>query len=219
MHTNNQTKKQNCLICNTPLLKEVSLLHLLEHHTICKSCMSKFDVIDKTISFYHHPLRILYFYNDFFKSLLFQYKGQYDYVLKDAFLSLFIRELKEKYKDYMIVVAPSSFIDNQKRGFAPMEEIGKTIHSNLFLNLYKKEHYKQSDLSFEERKNVKDRLGIENGEILKGKKILIIDDVLTSGSTLHACLNLTLTYSPKHVELLVLSTGRNIEEIENIYKN
>ena len=151
------------------------------------------------------------FYNDFFKSLLFQYKGQYDYVLKDVFLSLFIRELKERYKDYIIVVAPSSFIDNQKRGFAPMEEIGKTIHSNLFLNLYKKEHYKQSDLSFEERKNVKDRIGIENGEILKGRKILIIDDVFTSGSTLHACLNLTLTYSPKHVELLVLSTGRNFD--------
>ena len=54
---------------------------------------------------------------------------------------------------------------------------------------------------------------IENGEILKGKKILIIDDVFTSGSTLHACLNLVLTYSPKHVELLVLSTGRNIDEI------
>lgn len=214
MYKNNKTKKQNCLICHTPLLKEISLLHLLEHYTICKSCMDKFDVIDRTISFYHHSLRILYFYNDFFKSLLFQYKGQYDYVLKDAFLSLFIRELKDKYKDYIIVVAPSSFIDNQKRGFAPMEEIAKTIHSNLFLNLYKKEHYKQSDLSFEERKKVRNKIGIENGEILKEKKVLIIDDVLTSGSTLHACLTLILTYSPKHVELLVLSTGRNIDEIE-----
>lgn len=175
--------------------------------------MDKFDIIDRTILFYHHPLRILYFYNDFFKSLLFQYKGQYDYVLKDVFLSLFIRELKDKYKDYIIVVAPSSFIDNKKRGFAPMEEIGRNIHSNLFLNLYKKEQYKQSDLSFEERKNVKDKIGIENGEILQGKKVLIIDDVLTSGSTLHACLNLVLTCFPKHVELLVLSTGRNIDKI------
>ena len=138
---------------------------------------------------------------------------QYGIIFNDTFLSLFINELKEKYKDYIIVVTPSSLIDNRKRGFAPMEEIGRTIHSNLFLSLYKKEHYKQSDLSFEERKNVKDKIGIENGEVLKGKKVLIIDDVLTSGSTLHACLSLVLTYSPRHVELLVLSTGQNIEEL------
>ena len=214
MYKRYQKEKQICLICHTPLLKEVSLLHLVRHYSICKSCMNKFDVVDRTISFYHHPLRILYTYNDFFKSLLFQYKGQYDYVLKDAFLSLFINELKEKYKDYIIVVTPSSLIDNQKRGFAPMEEIGRTIHSNLFLSLYKKEHYKQSDLSFEERKNVKDKIGIKNGEVLKGKKVLIIDDVLTSGSTLHACLELVLENKPKHVELLVLSTRQNLDEIE-----
>ena len=214
MYKSFKETKQECIICHTPLLKDISLLHLLEHHAICKSCMDKFDIVDRTISFYHYPLRILYSYNDFFKSLLFQYKGQYDYVLKDAFLSLFIKELKEKYRDYIIVVAPSSFIDNQKRGFAPMEEIGKTIHDNLFLSLYKKEHYKQSELSFEERQKVVDKIGIQNGESLKGEKVLILDDVLTSGSTLHACLTLILTYSPKHVELLVLSTGRNIDEIE-----
>ena len=214
MYKNIKTKKQNCLICHTPLLKEISLLHLLEHYDICKTCMDGFDVIDRTISFYHHPLRILYSYNDFFKSLLFQYKGQYDYVLKDAFLSLFIRELEEKYKDYIIVATPSSYMDNQKRGFAPMEEIGKTIHSNLFLNLYKKGHYKQSDLSFEERKKAKDKIGIKNGEELKGKKVVILDDVLTSGSTLHACLELVLLYKPKRVELLVLSSKREIEDLK-----
>lgn len=213
MYKNDKKTQCNCLICHTPLLKEISLLHLLNHYSICLSCMKEFQILNKNISFYHHPMRILYFYNDFFKTLLYQYKGIYDYALKDAFLSLYSKELKMKYKDYIIVVAPSSNEDNQKRGFAPVESIFKSIHENVFTGLYKKETYKQSELNFVERSHVKDKIGIENGEMLRGKKILIVDDVLTSGSTLYTCLNLVLLYNPTHVELLVLSTRRNINDL------
>ena len=213
MHKDNKKTQCNCIVCYSPLLKEISLMHLLHRYTICLSCMKQFEIIDKTISFYHHPLRILYFYNDFFKSLLYQYKGVYDYALKDAFLDLFINELKYKYKDYIIIVAPSSYEDNQKRGFAPVECIFKRVNDNIFTGLYKKSSYKQSELNFIERSFVKNKIGIENGEVLKDKKVLIVDDVLTSGSTLYACLNLVLSYHPKRVELLVLSTRRNINDL------
>ncbi|MEE1284942.1 MAG: phosphoribosyltransferase, partial [Acutalibacteraceae bacterium] len=52
-------------------------------------------------------------------------------------------------------------------------------------------------------------------EILKDKKVLIIDDVLTSGETLKACLMLVLSAQPKYVELLVLSTKQDLKELEN----
>ena len=39
--------------------------------------------------------------------------------------------------------------------------------------------YKQSDLGYEQRKRVIDKIGIHNGEELKGQKVLIIDDVIT----------------------------------------
>lgn len=175
--------------------------------------MKKFEIIDKTISFYRHPLRILYFYNDFFKTLLYQYKGLYDYALKDVFFDLFVKELNYKYKDYIIIVAPSSYEDNQKRGFAPVESICEQLHHHIFTGLYKKESYKQSELNFIERSYVKDKIGIENGEILKGKKVLIVDDVLTSGNTLHACLDLVLKNKPQHVELLVLATKRDLNDV------
>lgn len=54
---------------------------------------------------------------------------------------------------------------------------------------------------------------MRNGNTIKNKKVLIIDDVLTSGSTLLACLSLVLKYNPQRVELLVLSTKQNIEEL------
>ncbi|WP_083806981.1 hypothetical protein [Coprobacillus cateniformis] len=42
---------------------------------------------------------------------------------------------------------------------------------------------------------------------------MILDDVITSGSTLHSCLLLVLAQEPQSVELLALST-KNIGRIE-----
>lgn len=211
MYQNNQkTQSNDCLICYKPLLKDISFVHLIRAMPICPHCLKQFQIIDKTISFHHHPLRILYAYNEFFQSLLFQYKGLYDYALKDVFLCLYQRELQVKFKDYIIVVVPSAIEDNLARGFPPVETIAKTISQNVFTGLYKKEKYKQSDLRYEERKQVTEKIGIRNGELLKGKKVLIMDDVITSGNTLLTCLSLVLSQEPMLVELLVLSTKKDI---------
>ena len=50
--------------------------------------------------------------------------------------------------------------------------------------------------------------------MLRGKKILILDDVVTSGSTLLTCLNLVLKYAPQKVEFLVLSTKQDEEGLK-----
>lgn len=204
---NSKTQFNECLICLTPLHKSISLSHLIKPFPICLSCIQKFDIIDHSISFHHYPLRILYKYNDFFQSLLYQYKGLYDLALKDVFLCLYLDELKKKYKDYIIVTAPSSSTSNKLRGFAPIEKIASTIHNHIFTGLYKIDDYKQSNLSYNQRKKVKKRIGIKNKELLKGKKVLILDDVITSSSTLETCLFLVETCSPKCIELLVLSSS------------
>lgn len=210
MYSKHQAEQSDdCLICFQPLLKQVSLVHLIKHVPICPNCMKKFEIIDWHIDFHHYPLWILYHYNSFFQTLLFQYKGLYDQALRKTFLCLFLTQLEKKYKDYIVVVAPSSEEDNLKRGFSPIETIAKTFSSNVFTGLYKKEKYKQSDLSYAERKNVFSKIGIHNGEKLKDKKVLILDDVMTSGSTLYTCLKLVLEYQPQNVELLVLSTKQD----------
>ena len=207
MYSYHQRPQQNeCLICHTPLLQQISLAHLLYTLPLCQKCLSQFHIIDIQTTFHHHPLRILYEYDDFFKSLLYQYKGLYDYALKDAFLCSYQSCFHIQYQDYIIAVAPSSFQENEKRGFAPMESIAYSFSSHVFTGLYKKEMYKQSDLSFVERKRVKDKIGIQNETVLKGKKVLIFDDVITSSSTLTTCLSLIEKCHPQKIELLVLST-------------
>lgn len=201
-----------CLICCEPLLKEVSFVHLITYQPICIHCFSQLHIYDWDITFHHYPLHILYEYNDFFQTLLFQYKGLYDYALKDAFLCFQLQELKRKYRHYMIVVTPSSVEDNEKRGFAPMEAIAKTFSSHVFTGLYKKEKYKQSDLTYAQRIMMKNKIGIKNGEVLKGKKVLIIDDVITSGQTLLSCIQVVEKQRPRLIECLVLSTKRRRED-------
>jgi predicted amidophosphoribosyltransferase len=203
----NKTQHNECLICFSPLLKDISLYHLLYDVPICLSCLNKLHIIDHVINFHQYPLRILYEYNDFFQSLLYQYKGLYDLALKDVFLCLYKDELISRYKDYYIVIAPSNDKANELRGFVHMEEIALSINKRVFKGLYKREEYKQSDLSFEERKLVKHKIGIKNKEVLRNQKVLIMDDVITSSSTLKTCLDLVKTCHPKCIELLVLSSS------------
>lgn len=207
-----KSQSNECLICLSFISENISLAHLLSPIPLCSQCLQKFNILDQTVTFHHHHLRVLYQYDDFFKSLLFQYKGLYDYALKDAFLTLYVSEFKEKYRTHIIVIAPSSKDDNDIRGFAPMEAIVSTFSSRIFIGLYKKEKYKQSDLSYAERSEVYKKIGIDNGELLAGQEVLIFDDVMTSSSTLLACLSLVESYHPKSIELMVLSSKNRLKD-------
>ena len=87
MYRNNQ--KRQCLICFNDTNKYPSLYHLLYQPTLCLKCLNQFAIYNCHHYYHGYPLVILYHYNDFFKKILFQYKGQGDYALKDAFLNSF----------------------------------------------------------------------------------------------------------------------------------
>lgn len=201
------TPKRQCTLCLKPLYAQASLYHVLYHPQICISCLQQFDILNSYGTVSHYSVRILYTYNDFFKQLIYQYKGLYDYALKDVFLDSFQEELKRRYRNYLVVVVPSSVGDNEKRGFVPNEEIVKTFAKHIFIGLYKDKEYKQT--SQVDRTKVKKVMAIREGEMLRGKKILLFDDVITSGSTIQACIDLVKKYQPKAIEVLVLATNQH----------
>lgn len=198
-HSNRQ-----CLICFKDINHRVSLYHLLYQPPICFDCLKKFEKMDSMYLWHTYPIYIIYQYNDFFRKLLFQYKGQYDVALKDVFLCTMRLELQKKYQEYRVVIIPSSEEDNTKRGFCPNEKIVETFSNKIFSGLYKTSNYKQT--SQKDRSKIKDIVQIKDGYLLTNQKVLLFDDVITSGNTMTTCIDLITPFHPRSIEILVLSS-------------
>lgn len=147
----------------------------------------------------------IYEYNDEIKKLIYLYKGKFDYEMKEAFLNRFIPYLKLKYKGYVIVPIPSSKKDDEKRGFNHVNEIAKSLNLPIEDLLSKTNDIKQSSLSYKNRLRNINHLKITNKEKLYGKKVLIIDDVYTSGATMKKAVSLVKSANPRNIKILVIS--------------
>lgn len=192
MHFKIKIKKQcHCLICFNDLFHDFSFQSInLNDMPICNTCFNQFEIANIHDTINNYSIWYLYYYNDFIKKLIYQYKGCYDIELAPVFLAYFLEKIKKEYKDYYIVYPPSSDKDNKERGFIHVKEIVKHINNNVYDIFIKKEHYKQSDVSYKDRVHIKDYIDIHDYQILENKKILLLDDIYTSGNTIKTCINL-----------------------------
>jgi ComF family protein len=136
--------------------------------------------------------------------LIFQFKGCFDIDLSIVFLERHLWELKLKYFDYIIIPVPSTKDSDEVRGFNHVVEIFKHLKLKVYSLVEKTENFKQSDLSKEEREKVKSKFKINNGNSVKGKKILIVDDIVTTGSSIKAVYELISEFHPKKIECLTV---------------
>lgn len=203
-------QKRQCLICHEDIGSRSSISHLFYPCSLCLGCIQRLEVIDYHNKFKGYPITVLYGYNEFFKEILYQYKGLDDLLLAKVFLAL-KPELVNKYRSYQIAVIPSSQADNERRNFCPNEEIVKTFSNKLFTGLYKINSYKQTEQK--NRSLVKKVIKLRNGEKLKNQRVLLFDDVITSGNTIKACLELIQEQQPKDIEILVLASN----QIKNLF--
>ena len=177
---------------------------LIKNRMICQKCYNGFELINKKEYINGIEVRYLFEYNDFLKKNIYLLKGCYDIELKDIFLDRWKYILRLIYKGYLLVPVPSYFESDNKRGFNHVEEIFSSLKLISNKCLKKTKDIKQANLSKKQREKIDKVLIIENGEILKGKKVLIVDDIYTTGSTLNACINLVRKYYPKVLKCLIL---------------
>ena len=177
---------------------------LIKNRMICQKCYNGFELINKKEYINGIEVRYLYDYNEFLKKNIYLLKGCYDIELKDIFLDRWKYILRLIYKGYLLVPVPSYFESDNKRGFNHVEEIFSSLKLISNKCLKKTKDIKQANLSKKQREKIDKVLIIENGEILKGKKVLIVDDIYTTGSTLNACINLVRKYYPKVLKCLIL---------------
>ena len=157
------------------------------------------------VKFHQLPIRFLYRYNETFKQWLFQYKGLLDYELRSIFMEPFIYLLNHQFAHHLFIPAPSANEHITQRGFNHLESMLDYFHFPWLNLIQKSTPFKQSDLSEEERRHIYAKLLVKDGERVRGRHVVLFDDVFSTGSTLMAMHDLLLPYQPKSMTGLILA--------------
>ncbi len=194
-----------CKVCFKPIAEDSFLSGFLGETILCPDCYREmkpewFEWKEGNI-----PCTALYFYNPTIRTMLYQFKGCGDYELKDAFFAYPRRMLKALYHGYTIVPAPSSSSHNEKRGFNQVVAMCECLGLPLLDCLVKTVEAKQSDLSAKERGEIGKYLVYKGPKSLAKRKILLVDDVFTTGSTARACLKLLASHQPRKLSFLAMA--------------
>ncbi|MFJ5623490.1 ComF family protein [Peribacillus loiseleuriae] len=134
----------------------------------------------------------LFHYNDFMKESIAKFKYRGDYAIAVAF-STFIKDALEKLEFDSVAVIPLSEERLLERGFNQAEALVVTAGQTCIQPLTRIHSEKQSKKSRRDRLNLPQVFQITEPQMIAGKKILLIDDIYTTGSTLrHAAKALKL---------------------------
>lgn len=71
--------------------------------------------------------------------------------------------------------------------------------------LKKNAPFKQSSLKIKERQEVMKKLSLLDKEGLRNKNVLLVDDILTTGSTMKAAIQLVKEANPRRIRFLVIA--------------
>lgn len=166
---------------------------------ICFECFKKLEPVPifnpieatKNVNYYISG----YYYNDTLKSLIHRYKFSREYALSKLFSSMLydrIKDIKELYDFDFITSVPISRQRFKSREFNQAELIARQVSALLdipyVICIHKHRHtLPQSLLKRNMRKeNIRDAF-IADSERVSNKRILLVDDIITTGSTLNEC--------------------------------
>ena len=197
-----------CLICMKNYRK-ISLHSLFFKCDICHDCFLKMNRRTSIQRIDGVEVYSLFPYDDYLTSLIYQFKGCSDIVLSKVFLDYDLFYLRLKYKGYYVVCAPSFIDHDKKRGFNHVEEIFKWLNLPFLKLFVKDKDFKQSSLNKKERENAVNNIVLKSEEDISNKKILLVDDIITTGSTIKRMIELIKERHPKSLKVLTISYSKS----------
>ena len=200
-----------CLICGK-LSKDI----------YCKECKNKIfenlkfeiDIIRDT-SFYFERHIYLFEYKNNIRNLILDYKFNDKSYLYKLFSEIIIKNEKiygilKKYD--IIIPVPIHNRRKKQRGYDQSELISRDLTKNIkeleFENAIQKtkNNLRQSLLSKEQRKqNVQNAYKLTNIEKIKDKKIILFDDIYTTGNTVNECAKILKQNGAKEIIVLTIA--------------
>ncbi len=187
-----------------------SLAGLVETLDTCRDCNQK--------KFYYERAHACYLYEGAVKEALHLFKYAKRQSLSKMFCGLFIESLiRDGYilKDIEGVIAvPLHGTKIRERGFNQSYMLAEAA-ARRFKIKEMSMHLKrisntgpQSELDKNERRNnIKDAFRVQNDGSIKGKRLLLIDDVFTTGATLNECARVLKAAGAAQISCLTFSRG------------
>lgn len=187
-----------CTLCGTPFVTGIGENHL------CAECISK-----KRIPFIKVRSALYYTHNTPGAIRLFKYHGLF--ALRPAFAE-FIRPILFEFKDTnLIVPVPLHKSRLRHRGFNQSLMLARIVSKQLKKDLdyttlkRTRQTRAQTGLKGEERRrNVKGAFQVKDSSVFKGKRVLLVDDVYTTGATITECAR-TLKRAGAEISVLTLA--------------
>lgn len=188
-------------------------------HSLCENCVKELHFL-KTAAVlpflkkhYFEEATSLLVYEGLALSLLHRLKFQRDFSLLKTFLSFFEGLVLDMKSYDAFVFVPTHWWRHWKRGLGLSSllafELGKKLKKPVLSSLKKVKRTRlQTDLSREERlQNLQDAFLISPSKKkeVKGKRILLVDDVLTTGATVNACAKVLKQSGAERVDVLTLA--------------
>ena len=196
--------------------------HILEDHEqdLCPACRRDAPVCTgrKVKLPFIKSWTALWFYEDLVRRSLLRYKFHGASGYARSYARLLARELRLLHPegfDYL-TWAPISTLRKMKRGYDQgqllAEALGRELGMEPVRLLKKIRHNKaQSGISGQahRRANVLGVYKAVHPELLAGKRILLLDDIITTGATLGECARILLTAGAKEIHCAAVACARH----------
>lgn len=195
MHSKNNTSQRICLWCLNPLYHDATLFDLFIPLTMmCHTCKGK--ICKKNLSYSLGTLECesMMIYDQDIEHILFRYKEDGDLPLAPSFF-YYAKQYIRKHKDYVFVLAPSSTEKTKERGFFALEKMVSPYIHNYQTPLEKTKNIKQSKQLVVNRKDISQSMIISNVSCIKNRKVVLVDDVCTTGNTLLSAYQLIVPHA------------------------
>ena len=189
---------------------------------LCNKCkiqlekVAENDILKQDLEdMYIKELIYIFKYEGIIRKLILDYKFHEKPYMYVCFVNFVLKNEKifEKLQSYdTIIPVPISKKRMKERGYNQSLLIAKKLSREVKIPLQvncllkTKNIIEQSKLNKEQRKqNIQNVYELKNGEILNNKRILLIDDIYTTGSTVNECAKILQQARPEKIDVLVLA--------------
>lgn len=177
-----------------------------EEEGICKNCLKTIKLCseDECYGYYKGAL----------KELIHLFKFQKDFLAGEILANMLQSKISNVDKEYILTYIPISKKSKKTRGFNQCEYIAKILSKNLGLRCMEtlvkaKETKVQKELSRSERlENIKNSFCIKDNCDIRGKKFILIDDVITTGATIDEGVKTLEENGANEIKILTIAKSR-----------